>query len=202
MGLKVFLWKAIHEALPTKRNLVQRKIITDGFCPWCKQFEETSCYVLWNCVAAQDVWSDLRSPVQKAALNDLQFRHIWEDLVLKLNKADIELTAYFAAAQHYLHVSITENSASSMIVRWEKPSYGWFKINWDAAYDDNLKRMGGGIVIRNWDGELMAAAGWAKPSISNPLHAEAFVLERATTQSLELGLSQCIFEGNALVLNL
>lgn len=34
-NLKVFMWRALHNALPTLANLEHRKVIQTAWCPWC-----------------------------------------------------------------------------------------------------------------------------------------------------------------------
>jgi hypothetical protein len=54
--VKMFMWRAFQNLLPTRANLYKRKIVKDGNCPCCGQEEENVIHVLWTCPAAQDVW--------------------------------------------------------------------------------------------------------------------------------------------------
>jgi hypothetical protein len=54
---KHFIWRAVHEILPTRENLCSRKVLTDPNCPICGRAVETTFHALWQCPAAQDVWS-------------------------------------------------------------------------------------------------------------------------------------------------
>jgi len=54
--VKMFIWRACHNVLPTRLNLLKRKIIDDVTCPCYGRDEETIVNALWNCPAAQDVW--------------------------------------------------------------------------------------------------------------------------------------------------
>ena len=44
--VKVFAWRACNDILPTKMNLVNRRIIADAACPICTRFPETTVHVL------------------------------------------------------------------------------------------------------------------------------------------------------------
>ena len=44
-----FAWRACHNALPTKDNLLRRKIVQDGLCEECKEALESVYHVLWDC---------------------------------------------------------------------------------------------------------------------------------------------------------
>jgi hypothetical protein len=54
-SVKLFMWRARHNLLPTKINLVQKKVVDDSSCPCCGMPEETLCHALWECPTAQDV---------------------------------------------------------------------------------------------------------------------------------------------------
>jgi hypothetical protein len=43
---KHFIWRACHDILPTKENLMRRKIVSDPFCPICGVEVETVSHIL------------------------------------------------------------------------------------------------------------------------------------------------------------
>jgi hypothetical protein len=53
--VKVFMWKAEHNILPTKANLFKRRVVKDPICPCYKQEEESIVHALWTYPAAMDV---------------------------------------------------------------------------------------------------------------------------------------------------
>jgi hypothetical protein len=53
--LKVFMWRACHNLLPTKLNLFKQKVVDSNFCPCCEREEETIIHALWECPSAQDI---------------------------------------------------------------------------------------------------------------------------------------------------
>lgn len=55
--VKVFMWRACKNALPTKANLFKRKVVDDQFCPICGVIVETTGYMQWSCPLARDAWS-------------------------------------------------------------------------------------------------------------------------------------------------
>lgn len=75
-SVKVFIWKALSEVLPTKCNLFKRKIIDNSLYPICEQIEETSCHALWSYVAASNVWADSLNSVQKWICREYGFYNI------------------------------------------------------------------------------------------------------------------------------
>jgi hypothetical protein len=54
---KNFMWRACHNLLLTRDNLVRRKIVDDLKCPICGLDAETMFHILWACPSSMDVWS-------------------------------------------------------------------------------------------------------------------------------------------------
>lgn len=52
---KMFMWRACHNLLPTKYNLLRRGVVLDALCPICGKDDEIVKHILWNCPPAQDV---------------------------------------------------------------------------------------------------------------------------------------------------
>ena len=55
--IRHFAWRACIDVLPTKENLVKRKILSDSCCDECKLAEPTLGHLFWNCQRARDIWS-------------------------------------------------------------------------------------------------------------------------------------------------
>ena len=51
--VKHFLWRACHDILPTKANLMQRKVLSDDICEECMLEAETSAHFFWSCPRAK-----------------------------------------------------------------------------------------------------------------------------------------------------
>lgn len=63
--------------------------------------------------------------------------------------------------------------------RWSKPLDGWFKINVDAAIDKHNKKMGLGCIIRNSNGNFIAAQGIPWKGVYSSKEAEAISVREA-----------------------
>jgi hypothetical protein len=94
--VKMFTWRACHNILPTRSNLVQRKVFKDSLCPCCKREPETTLHVLWNCPAAHDVWGGRKSRFQKC-INDFgSFEDLLEDFIHRFDRNTVELMVVLA----------------------------------------------------------------------------------------------------------
>lgn len=89
--VKVFMWRACHNALATKSNLLRQKITKDPLCPLCEAEEETTNHVLWGCPAAGLIWSMCGSKIQKRCIVNEEFVFIIKELQRYLDNDDKEL---------------------------------------------------------------------------------------------------------------
>lgn len=84
-----FLWKAAHDKLPTRENLLKKKITETDLCLVCERETETTIHALWSYPAANDVWGETNSPVKKWSSMELHFLQLWKRLNDRLNSEDI-----------------------------------------------------------------------------------------------------------------
>ncbi|XP_059431505.1 uncharacterized protein LOC132165008 [Corylus avellana] len=82
-------------------------------------------------------------------------------------------------------------------VRWSAPLQGWVKANWDAALDRKSGWMGLGVVIRDSQGNMVAARCEVQKGSLVPAAAEAQAFLLAVQLCRELGLEHVHFEGDA-----
>lgn len=67
--VKIFLWYAMHNALPSLHLLKSRGIYIDESCKWCRKDTETTSHILWSCPLAKSCWQffsswfELTSPI-------------------------------------------------------------------------------------------------------------------------------------------
>ena len=55
--VKNLVWRACKDSLPTKSNLVRRRIIDDDTCDCCKSHSEDMIHTLYSCLKLPDLWS-------------------------------------------------------------------------------------------------------------------------------------------------
>ncbi|KAF5447618.1 hypothetical protein F2P56_033158 [Juglans regia] len=90
---KLFVWRAVSDLLPTRKNLWKKKIVEDPLCPICNLNEETISHVMWSCPATVDVWGDTRSPISKWPSGDCNFEQKWLDLCRVMDQESMEKVA-------------------------------------------------------------------------------------------------------------
>ncbi|KAF5441933.1 hypothetical protein F2P56_037100 [Juglans regia] len=88
--VKMFLWKALNNILPTKSNLFKKKIADCPLCPICGSSEESMIHILWNCISATDVWAKNNSPVKKWANEEVDFMSLWIKMIHDLKREELE----------------------------------------------------------------------------------------------------------------
>ena len=55
--IRHFAWRACKDIIPTKENLMRRKVLVEGSCEACHQEVESSGHLFWRCELAREVWS-------------------------------------------------------------------------------------------------------------------------------------------------
>jgi hypothetical protein len=94
--VKLFMWLACHNVLPTRSNLYRRKVVENFICPCCERFEETTLHALWACPAAQDVWDAKSSSFQKCSWEETCFFSLVEFCISSFSHEKVELMAMIA----------------------------------------------------------------------------------------------------------
>ena len=80
--VKTLVWRACKNSLPTKVNMVCRKITSDGLCEICKQQDEDVMHALYRCPALQALWNNTPE---------------WNQNILKQNTCFTDFTAFIFA---------------------------------------------------------------------------------------------------------
>ena len=109
-----------------------------------------------------------------------------------LNKRAAEFLEEFQQVQQHLVVPITQAVGSV----WHPPNQSWFKLNFDAAIFKEQNSSGFGAMIRNNQGEVMAAMATKGPSVSCSEEAETLACRKALEFAIDAGFSELIVEGD------
>ncbi|KAG6626752.1 hypothetical protein CIPAW_15G073500 [Carya illinoinensis] len=91
--VKLFIWRALNDIIPTKGILARKQIVNEGSCPVCTKEVETVLHVLWSCPAATDVWGEAISPVKKWHIAYEDFSVLWRGLSTRLEAEQLDQIA-------------------------------------------------------------------------------------------------------------
>ncbi len=61
--VKLFVWKACQNIIPTQTKLFEKGITHSFSCLWCEDEPETSDHILWGCEFAHKVWNSCPVPI-------------------------------------------------------------------------------------------------------------------------------------------
>lgn len=102
--LKVFIWKAVSEAIPVQDGLQDRGIKCDQTCQTCGMEGESINHVLFSCTFARQVWAISRFPSPDGGFNDRSFYANLSYLITTWkSKGDLkEITKFFPSTLWYL----------------------------------------------------------------------------------------------------
>ena len=80
--IRHFVWRACCNALPTKNNLMRRKITQEELCEECKGAPETVGHVLWGCPKVKEAWECSKLVLSGTDEANLSFQDvIWKLLM-------------------------------------------------------------------------------------------------------------------------
>jgi ribonuclease HI len=170
--VKFFLWKACNDVLPTKEKLFKRKITPDPLCPICGSEPESTSHILWNCPAAQDVWSECNGKLQKRKCGGDDFMELLESLRQCLNEEEMHLMVT-VARQIWLRrnkmVFEGEFQSPSALVRLARDQVEAFdnatrrlsdpQERDSATVENAWEKPPNGVVKINWDGAVDSPNG-------------------------------------------
>ncbi|XP_062152053.1 uncharacterized protein LOC133860474 [Alnus glutinosa] len=94
--VKMFMWRACNDILPTRLNLLKRRVIDDGSCPWCNLEEESIAHAIWFCPTAKDVWNADHSIFHKCAFVEQPFLDIFQQCLNRFDRFEMALFAAIA----------------------------------------------------------------------------------------------------------
>ena len=222
--IKHFIWKACSNSLPTKENLLKRKVVQDTVCQRCSNDSEDVVHSLWSCEGLREVWNREFGWVYDAGVQWTSFSEILKFVQtrphsvalfaatawsvwyhrnkLRLGEASIPLGQIRRFARDYICDFKTLNSKPSAPVRsaprgWRPPANDVWKINFDGANFGESDEAGIGVIIRDCRGEVKAALSEKikKPPTVDIL--ELMAAKRAMTFSLETGTYRAMLEGDS-----
>ena len=59
--VKILVWRAAKNSLPTKQNLVKRKVLTNDCCDHCKMQQEDTLHALYLSPKLEEIWFSVQA---------------------------------------------------------------------------------------------------------------------------------------------
>ncbi|XP_057993191.1 uncharacterized protein LOC110673965 [Hevea brasiliensis] len=192
--IRVFLWKAMRNALPVRENLAKRSVPIHPSCPICTADIETIEHMLFWCdmlelcaITCSIIWKDRN-------------RAIFENYQLNPRELALRIHASLLELEQALTIRIPpipETFPPSSTVSWNPPPQGVLKLNFDVAYNCQVASIV--VVVRNFKVEIID--GVAKQVIrANSLAGEAQTLLEAVLLAKNIGATSFIFESDSTLL--
>nr|KJB22308.1 hypothetical protein B456_004G040000 [Gossypium raimondii] len=82
---------------------------------------------------------------------------------------------------------------------WRHSKQGFFKINFDAAFDNSKNRLCSGIIVMNFKGDVLASKTMVHDNIPSKFAVEAIACLQAVTMGRDLGMKYVEIEGGSLI---
>ncbi|XP_042939486.1 uncharacterized protein LOC122274515 [Carya illinoinensis] len=225
--VKVFAWRVIQECLPSKQNLLKRKITENANCPFCNFPIEDCTHALIKCLDTRKVWQRLMPNIYElnaaSTILDvaLQMLHRGDEGLLsrffliawslwhRRNKWAIEKVMLdpFQVANNAintfkpcLQARVEPSYTMHKTGCWQVPPHGFYKLNVDAALFFDLKKAGVGGVLRDERGEMVLAMSKAEHELHDPESVELVAILRGLQFILQLGIRKIVLESDSLLM--
>ncbi|KAH9768956.1 reverse transcriptase domain-containing protein [Citrus sinensis] len=185
--IRIFIWRAAKNLLPSAENLWKRKIVQEPTCQRCKMGIEDVCHALVDCKAAKKVWrlSFFDNDIQATPGHDIL--SLLHGMTRLRSKADVDLFAailwaMWNARNQWLFTGKRENPQSVVaeaeaVMEAYKRVQPSADINTDAATNSEKNLAGLGAVIRDETGQVTAAAIKVSKFHGSVAYAEAEAME-------------------------
>lgn len=85
-----FIWRACSDILPTRANLLSRKVQIDSKCTLSGQCDKTTSHIPWECPFACNVWALAWGKLQKSSSAAPSFYSLTQTLLERLSEGVLE----------------------------------------------------------------------------------------------------------------
>lgn len=155
-------WNSVKVDVVSSPDLSVRSIMKEFFETKSSKEMEIICSVVWQ------IW-DHR--------NNVVWNKKFKTLSMVVNEASVYLFQWQRAqSNQVMHKKLNDREG---VLVWKKPELGWFSCNIDAAVFEREGRSSFGCVLRNDQGQFIAAYGGFWAGIVDPKIAEALAFKEA-----------------------
>ncbi|XP_057425888.1 uncharacterized protein LOC130719276 [Lotus japonicus] len=216
-------WRACLDILPVRTELHRRGVAPDPSCPWCLDAPETVEHTLLYCPRLRPMWFasplglrfDVESSMQDflagflvdvdfvaAGVLFATFYSVWQarkDFLFRSSSSTLEQILVRASRLRPSRVLAQPPTIprAPLASSWRKPAICIFNLNFDAALTTSHEA-GFGLIARDKEGEILAAATSILEPVLSPIMAEALCFRWALGLASELGFRRVCMETDCL----
>lgn len=222
--VKILVWQACRNILPTAINLRSRKVECSITCCLCNQDVESTDHIFLQCEVARACWNNfdgldvnvdgsfevwLGSTMAELSEYDMclllttcwsiwgaRNQKVWENTTPNHRTILSDAKTYLDAWRD-LHCKTKAMNKVSRQESWKKPPEGMLKLNVDAAMDKDSKATGFGFVLRDSNGDFVHAMEMNWKGLYQPRLAEAIGIREALNWIKSLGVCNVQVESDA-----
>ncbi|KAK9993181.1 hypothetical protein SO802_022884 [Lithocarpus litseifolius] len=166
------MWWACKEAIPTKHNLLKRKILNEDRCEQCGMESETTAHALWNCSTLDEIWESTLGFEDQSQLG-------------APNIMDL------------INLTHEKRKNVDLLAMWHPPPANCVKLKFDGIVFREFGKAGLGVMVHDCQGNVIASLLEQAPLPFSPIIVEAMAAARAITFSQELGITEFMLEGDS-----
>ena len=182
--VKNLVWRVAKNSLPTKQNLVKRKVLTDDHCDHCKMQQEDTLYALYLCLKLEEIWLSVQAWNQCSLRQTTSFIDLMGCILaenrdpnlfamvvwvvwkrqndMRIGKRGENLPNLVQQARNRLQDFLLHNSVATVPTRrppmqWQPLVHQQYKINFYEALFKDENQAGIGVVIRDSKGQVMVS---------------------------------------------
>uniref|UniRef100_A0A2N9I5D1 Reverse transcriptase domain-containing protein n=1 Tax=Fagus sylvatica TaxID=28930 RepID=A0A2N9I5D1_FAGSY len=163
---QTFAWRASREALPTRVNLMKRRIPLDPLCENCRNSQEDVLHAVWACPLIQPAWENEAWTLSLRSSQLLDYADLFSKVIESGSSKDAEVFTVITWALwrrrnklrlHQAVEAIEQFLPPARIIKWQPPRHNLFKANYDGAVFKETNEAGLGVIIRDRAGRVMAS---------------------------------------------
>ncbi|XP_058727076.1 uncharacterized protein LOC131598498 [Vicia villosa] len=201
--IKNFMWRVIKNILPTKENLRNKGVVTDGMCPLYNSEAESTCHLFLRCAFVKKVlfssplgirlpeagdiadWLDDIFKKNDFKLGQLIATFLWKIwkvrncVIFKEAKPDpcvVAMDIWHTVNEDFLFCS-PAGPHQRQVAAMDRNPKGWVVQTDAGCFKEGIIYFG--CVIRDPTSSIFLAATKRRPSVTNPANAEIMAIRWA-----------------------
>ncbi|XP_073355676.1 uncharacterized protein [Aegilops tauschii subsp. strangulata] len=220
--LQMFVWRIRHESLALCTNLERKGVkLKQSKCFFYGRAVEDGGHLFIRYKVVKEVWQELWLEKERIQLEGITGAHTMLDSVWEMdvnnrvmistlwwqwwnirNKVrEEELTVSAAELVRRIRSSTIEcaqifqsEPKETRVGKWQPPSHDELKVNLDGAFTPDSSFGGWGVVVRDSDGQIIAARAGRQEHTQDAFQAELNAMGAAVALAADLGVLRVIFE--------